>query len=92
MAFDYTRAPEAGRALAGSALIAAGAFTLMGIITAEAVYPEAYATRANDISDLAAPRGRSQPSATIFNLAMIASGALFSSRRTASSEGSRSIE
>lgn len=79
IAFLDTRTPESARALAGCALLGAGFTTLMGIITAEAVYAEDYSTRTNTISDLA---GRSvdgavlQPAAAIFNLAMVVSGAL----------------
>lgn len=72
------------RALAGAALLAAGALTLMAIITSEALYrdsrADAYTTHQNEISDLGGspePDGLVlQPSATIFNLAMIGSGGL----------------
>jgi hypothetical membrane protein len=66
--------------LAGLALAMAGAVILMGIITAEALYPAAYSTHDNEISDLGATRPPDsivrQPSARIFNATMLASGAL----------------
>ncbi len=50
----------------------------MGIITAEALYPATYTTSQSEISDLGAMRPPDsiilQPSATIFNTTMIASG------------------
>ena len=50
----------------------------MGIIAAEAFYPQTYTTYANEISDLGATRPPDsvsyQPSSTIFNAVMIASG------------------
>ncbi len=73
------RSPEQARALAGCALIAAGFVSLLGITTAEAIFPETYTTHANEISDLA---GRSEEGAIrvgswiTFNGAMIASGLL----------------
>ncbi len=66
-------------AVAGVLLVLAGATILMGIITAEAVYPDVYTTHENEISDLGATRPPNsiirQPSATIFNSIMIVSGA-----------------
>jgi hypothetical membrane protein len=66
--------------LAGALMLVAGAVILMGIITAEALYPAAYTTGGNEISDLGGtepPEGLVlQPSATIFDLAMIVSGVL----------------
>jgi hypothetical membrane protein len=51
---------------------------LMGIITAEAMYPDVYTTHDNEISDLGATRPPNsiirQPSATIFNAIMVVSG------------------
>jgi hypothetical membrane protein len=80
MAIDYTRSPDAARSLAGTALVAAGAISLMSIITAEALYrEEGYTTRASTISRLAqttAEGTRVQPAAAIFNTAMILSGLL----------------
>lgn len=65
---------------AGALLFVAGAVILMGIITAEAVYPAPYTTGGNEISDLGGTRPPDgvvlQPSATIFDLTMIASGLL----------------
>lgn len=79
MVFEYTRAPESARAMAGTALIAAGFVTLLGIISAESAFPGDYATRTNTISDLAG-KGEDgfvlQPSAAIFTIAMIVSGTL----------------
>jgi hypothetical membrane protein len=66
--------------LAGVLLFAAGAGILMGIITAEALYPAAYSTSGNTISDLGAtlpPDSVSyQPSAAIFDVTMIVTGLL----------------
>jgi hypothetical membrane protein len=65
---------------AGVLLVAAGATILLGIITAEALYPAPYTTGGNEISDLGGTRPPEglvlQPSATIFNLVMMAGGAL----------------
>jgi hypothetical membrane protein len=62
----------------GVLLLLAGATILMGIITAEALYPDVYTTHDNEISDLGATRPPDsiicQPSATIFNSVMIVSG------------------
>jgi hypothetical membrane protein len=59
-------------------LVAASAIILLGIITAEAVYPDVYTTHENEISDLGATRPPDsitrQPSARIFNSVMMASG------------------
>jgi hypothetical membrane protein len=53
---------------------------LMGIITAEALYPGTYSTNGNEISDLGATRPPNsvilQPSAAIFDGTMLASGAV----------------
>ena len=66
--------------LSGLFLFSAGAILLMGIITAEALYPAAYSTGRNEISDLGGTRPPMglvfQPSATIFNLCMMLSGLL----------------
>lgn len=65
---------------AGCLLIAAGFAILMGIITAEALFPVPYDTAQDDISDLASTWRPEdvvrQPSATIFNLTMLGSGLL----------------
>jgi hypothetical membrane protein len=66
--------------LGGSLLFLAGSCILMGIISAEALYPGAYSTAANEISDLGGTRPPDsvilQPSATIFNLSMMVVGLL----------------
>ena len=66
--------------VAGAALFGAGSLLLMAIITAEALYPFAYSTARNEISDLGGTRPPEglvfQPSATIFNMAMLLSGVL----------------
>lgn len=67
-------------AAAGGLLFAAGVISLMGIITAEALYPGSYSTAANAISDLGATEPPDsvirEPSATIFNTVMMVTGAL----------------
>ena len=64
--------------IGGTLILLAGATILMAIITAEALYPAAYATGANEISDLGGTRPPDsvilQPSATIFNVAMMLTG------------------
>lgn len=66
--------------VAGTALFGAGALLLMAIITCEALYPFAYSTARNEISDLGGTRPPAalvfQPVATIFNVSMIATGLL----------------
>ncbi len=84
--FGVARLAATGRtrafdlALAGSLLAVAGGVILMGIITAEALYPAPYATGANEISDLGGTRPPAgivlQPSAAIFDLSMIVVGLL----------------
>lgn len=68
------------QARAGALLAVAGAIILMGIITAEALYPATYTTFDNEISDLGATRPPDsiilQPSARIFNATMVVKGAL----------------
>ena len=70
--------PITTAAAAGVLLALAGSVVLMGIITAEAVYPDVYTTHENEISDLGATRPPNsiirQPSATIFNGIMMVSG------------------
>jgi hypothetical membrane protein len=65
-------------AVAGALLFVAGVVAFMGIITAEALYPEGYSTSGNEISDLGATRPPDsiieEPSATIFNTAMMVCG------------------
>ncbi len=80
------RAAAAGRAwatdlrLGGALLSLAGGIILLGIITAEALYPRAYGTGANEISDLGGTEPPNslvfQPSATIFDGSMIVVGLL----------------
>ena len=65
--------------LGGALLLIAGSAILMGIVTAEALYPTPYSTHRNTVSDLAAMRPENlirQPSAAIFNWTMIAAGLL----------------
>ena len=65
--------------LAGTLLLIAGILAFMGIITAEALYP-GYSTSKNTISDLGASLPPNsviiEPSATIFDTAMVVSGIL----------------
>ncbi len=67
-------------AAAGVLLLLAGFIAFMGIITAEALYPEGYSTSKNAISDLGATEPPDsvieKPSATVFNVAMIVTGLL----------------
>jgi hypothetical membrane protein len=67
-------------AIGGTLLSIAGGVILIGIISAEALYPGSYATGANEISDLGGTRPPEglvlQPSAAIFDLSMIAIGLL----------------
>jgi len=70
---------SAGRSLAGLLLLIAGSAVVLGIMTAEALYPADYDVHRNTVSDLAAMRPEDivrQPSAAIFNTTMIVSGAL----------------
>ncbi len=68
----------AASSLAGTSLVSAGFFGMMGIITAEVLYPM-YTTR-QEISDLGATRPPEsliyEPAATIFNSTMVLTGAL----------------
>ncbi|HZD43879.1 MAG TPA: DUF998 domain-containing protein [Methanomicrobiales archaeon] len=64
--------------VAGVLLVTLSVISLMGIITAETLYP-GYSISQNAISDLGAtgpPGSVVQPSATIFNTAMVVSGVL----------------
>ena len=76
---EYTLAHGRLVAIAGALLVLAGCVALMGIISAETFYP-GYSTAQNEISDLGATRPPNsvilQPSATIFNLTMLATGLL----------------
>ncbi len=73
-----TGIPESSNA--GLLFLLAGSLIFMGIITAEIFYPAGYTTANSEISDLGATRPPDsisyQPSATIFNWAMILSGLL----------------
>ena len=64
--------------LAGLLFYLSGAIVLMGIITAEAMYPSGYTTFKNEISDLGATRQPNsvsfEPSSSIFNSIMWLSG------------------
>jgi hypothetical membrane protein len=64
--------------LGGVLLILAGAAILMGIITGEALFPVAYRTARNTISDLGSTWQPGnivrEPSATIFNTTMLITG------------------
>ncbi len=66
--------------LSGLLYFLAGAIVLMGIITAEAFYPDGYSTFKNEISDLGATRQPNsisfEPSSTIFNTIMLLAGIL----------------
>ena len=67
------------RSVAGLLLLIAGSSVLLGIMTAEALYPAAYDVHRNTVSDLAAMRPEDivrQPSAAIFNTTMIVAGGL----------------
>ena len=66
---------------AGALLFLAGAVILMGIITAEALYPATYSTAGNTVSDLGGTRPSEggvvlQPSATVFDATMVLSGVM----------------
>ncbi|WP_409329847.1 DUF998 domain-containing protein [Trujillonella humicola] len=67
------------RVVAGLLLLAAGAATVLAIMTAEVLYPAAYDPQRNTISDLAAMRPDDvvrQPSAAVFNVTMVVAGLL----------------
>jgi hypothetical membrane protein len=72
-----TRARSAATDLriGGGLLFVAGATILMGIVTAEALYPGTFSTGGNEISDLGGTRPPNsvilQPSSTIFNVSMM---------------------
>lgn len=71
------RAPQK---VSGALLLVAGAVILLGIITAEALYPAGYSTSGNEISDLGATRPPHsiivQPAAAVFDGTMMVSGLL----------------
>ena len=64
--------------ISGTLLFLAGSIALMGIITAEALYPAGYTTYGSEISDLGSTRPPEsliyQPSASIFNITMLLAG------------------
>jgi hypothetical membrane protein len=64
----------------GALYFLAGSLALMGIITAEAMYPSGYTTFNSEISDLGSTKPPiiviHQPSASIFNYSMLAVGLL----------------
>ena len=65
------------RIAAGVLLLLGGTGTLLGIVTAEALYPVTFDPGVNTVSDLAAMRPENlvrQPSAAIFDTTMIAMG------------------
>jgi hypothetical membrane protein len=65
--------------MAGLLLLIAGSAVVLGIMTAEVLYPADYDVHRNTVSDLAAMRPEDivrQPSAAIFNTTMIIAGAL----------------
>jgi hypothetical membrane protein len=72
--------PSRDSKIAGVLLSLAGAAILMGFITAEALYPGIYTTHTNTVSHLAASEPPNsvvlQPSAAIFNLTMLVTGAM----------------
>jgi hypothetical membrane protein len=70
---------SAARSVAGLLLLIAGSAVVLGIMTAEALYPADYDVHRNTVSDLAAMRPEDivrQPSAAIFNTTMIVAGGL----------------
>jgi hypothetical membrane protein len=70
---------SADRSGSGLLLLIAGSAVVLGIATAEALYPADYNVHGNTVSDLAAMRPEDvvrQPSAAIFNTTMIVAGAL----------------
>ena len=71
--------PPGSRSMAGLLLLIAGSAVLLGIMTAEVLYPADYNAHRNTVSDLGAMRPENivrQPSAAIFNTTMIVAGAL----------------
>lgn len=77
---SLVRASVTDQRLGGALLSVAGAIILLGIVSAEALYPRAYSTGANQISDLGGtePPGSLvfQPSAMIFGGSMVVVGIL----------------
>lgn len=69
---------DRARRVAGLALVGVGVVSVLGIVTAEALYP-GYNTAEQTISSLGAASGASgpvQPAATVFNAAMVVAGIL----------------
>jgi hypothetical membrane protein len=67
------------RSVAGLLLLVAGSAVLLGIMTAEVLYPADYNAHRNTVSDLGAMRPDNvvrQPSAALFNSTMIIAGSL----------------
>ncbi|MCU1613641.1 MAG: hypothetical protein JWO98_1181 [Frankiales bacterium] len=67
------------RSMAGLLLLISGSAVLLGIVTAEVLYPAGYNAHRNTVSDLGAMRPENivrQPSAAIFNTTMIIAAAL----------------
>lgn len=75
-----TAARKRDRSIAGFCLTLAGVGILMGSITAEALFTGAYSTHADTLSHLGASEPPNsvvtQPSAAIFNVTMLVTGAL----------------
>lgn len=75
---EDTTAATRRRTAAGLLLLLAGAAVLLAVMTAEVLYPAAYDSTTNTVSDLAAMRPDDvvrQPSAAIFNTVMVGAGA-----------------
>ena len=77
---DHARTWAGDLRIGGALLFVAGATILMGIISAEALYPGTFSTGGNEISDLGGTRPPDsvilQPSATIFDVSMALIGVL----------------
>ena len=74
------RPPSRDATIAGVLLSLAGVAILLGFITAEALYPGTYTTHTNTVSHLGASEPPNsvvlQPSAAIFDLTMVVTGAM----------------
>jgi hypothetical membrane protein len=79
---EFSARPPAhprARSAAGLLLLVAGCAVLLGIMTAEVLYPSDYNAHRNTVSDLGAMRPENivrQPSAAVFNITMIIAGVL----------------
>ena len=75
-----TQRPSRDARIAGVLLSLAGAAILMGFITAEALYPGVFTTHTNTVSHLGASEPPNsvvlQPSAAIFDITMLVTGAM----------------